>query len=180
MRLTVVCASLLLAFIPQAAAKAPPGPIDVYLDFAGNGHLTKHYPNALLRAIVNDASLNQYGDPLLMMRLRRAARLQLAGAPVVSASQPSPSEGTTSTPRQGGPSTTKGGGTGSPHAPRSGHKAQPPSQTSPSTASGQGSGTTTAAAEPLIDAKTLVIIAAIIVLAVGALRVASAKSRKRT
>jgi hypothetical protein len=176
MRLTVVCASLLLAFIPAAAAKAPPGPIDVYLDFAGNGHLTKHYPNALLRAIINDASLNQYGDPLLMMRLRRAARLQLAGAPVVSASQPSTNQGTASTPA----STTKGGGTGSPRAPRGGHEAQPPSQTAPRTASGQGSGTTTAAAEPLIDAKTLVIIAAIIVLAVGALRVASAKSRKRT
>jgi hypothetical protein len=176
MRLTVVCASLLLAFVPQAAAKAPPpGPIDVYLDFAGHGHLTKHYPNALLRAIVNDASLNQYGDPLLMMRLRRAARLQLAGAPVVSASQPTPNEGTASTPRQGVPSTTKVGSDS-----RSGNKAKPRSQTAPRAASGRRPETNTAAAEPLIEAKTLAIVAAIIVLAVGVLRVASARSRKRT
>jgi len=129
MRLAVVCVSLVLALIPEAVAKAPPGPTDVYTDFANHGHLTKHYPSALLRAIANDASLNQYGDPLQMLRLRREVRVQL--------------------------------------------------QTRRVTTSDLGSEATTAGAEPLVNTKTLVTVAATIVLAVGALRVASARAQKR-
>jgi hypothetical protein len=129
MRLIAICVSLLLAFIPVATAKALSDPTDVYVDFANHGRLTKQYPSALLRAIVNDASLNQYGDPLVMMRLRRAARLQLQTEPV-----------RTSDVRSKAP---------------------------------------TASAEPLLNTKTLVIVAVIIVLAVGALRIASARAQKR-
>jgi hypothetical protein len=175
MRLTVVCASLLLAFLPEAAAKAPPRPIDVYADFESNGRLTKHYPSAVLRAIVNDASLNQYGDPLVMMRLRRAARLQLAGAPVVSASKPRPGQGTGTTPGKRGRGATKGRGTKDVRPPRKVHTAQPSSQA----ASGQRSKTTTATAGPLVSTKTVLIVAAIVVLAIATLRVASARARKR-
>jgi hypothetical protein len=75
-------ACLLLACSAQTvAAVAPPRPtpIDVYNDFIADGKLDRVYPKTVLTALVNDASLNQYGDPLVMMQLRRAARQQLAG-----------------------------------------------------------------------------------------------------
>jgi hypothetical protein len=84
------CFLLLLVPATTAVAKPPkPTPIDVYNDFSANGKLTHVYPKDVLQSILSDASLNQYGDPLVMMRLRRAVRQQLAGV------LPSPPKATT-------------------------------------------------------------------------------------
>src|SRR3954453_4507958 len=96
MRFLAVAAAVLMLVPTAVAASPPPTPADVYADYAAHGHLTKRYPKSVLEAIVNDPSLNQYGDPVLMLRLRRAAQLQLAGvAPPAAAAPPATTGGTT-------------------------------------------------------------------------------------
>jgi hypothetical protein len=74
----VACAFACVA--PIAAADVPLAQAqDVYRDFIDNGRLDHTYPRSLLRAILADTRLNEYGDPLQMILLRRAIRLQLAG-----------------------------------------------------------------------------------------------------
>lgn len=88
---------MLLALVPAPASLAsrpPPTPADVYTDFVDHGYLTRHYPSGVLRAIIDDAALNQYGDPLVMIRLRLAVRQQLAGQPPGPATaSPAPTTG---------------------------------------------------------------------------------------
>ena len=88
----VLIALTLLGFSASAALaagplQAPPA-VRVYTDFATHGRLTHEYSPALLRRILDDASLNQYGDPIVMMRLRHAIRRQLDRATVESAEAP--------------------------------------------------------------------------------------------
>ncbi|HET8893892.1 MAG TPA: hypothetical protein VFM96_07340 [Gaiellaceae bacterium] len=76
---------MLFALLPApaslAANRPPLTPADVYTDFVDHGYLTHQYPRSVLQAIIDDAALNQYGDPLVMLRLRLAVRQQLAGLP---------------------------------------------------------------------------------------------------
>jgi hypothetical protein len=88
-----------------------PPPVQVYLDFTTHGRLTRKYPRALLQKILDDASLNQYGDPVVMSRLRRAVRQQLAGVAPTGARTVTGGDsvsGSTPKPRAGGRPAAKG------------------------------------------------------------------------
>ena len=69
-----VLAALLLA--PAAAASDPSV---LYTDFAEDRVLSCQYSRAELRAVLSDATLNQYGDPYTVIGLEAAVRKQLAG-----------------------------------------------------------------------------------------------------
>jgi hypothetical protein len=56
------------------------GPGDVYNDFAADGKLSCNHSRADLEAVLRSGSLNQYGDPFTMARLKLAVRKQLAGS----------------------------------------------------------------------------------------------------
>jgi hypothetical protein len=74
----LVIALALIGLSASAAVAAPPlqapPTVRIYTDFATHGRLTHEYSRGLLQQILDDASLNQYGDPVVMMRLRRAVR----------------------------------------------------------------------------------------------------------
>jgi hypothetical protein len=55
------------------------GPGNVYNDFAADGKLSCNHSRADLGAVLRSGSLNQYGDPLTLARLKLAVRKQLAG-----------------------------------------------------------------------------------------------------
>ena len=104
-------ASLLLgvlACVFPAVADAG-GPGDVYSDFVQDGKLSCNHSRADLESVLHSGTLNQYGDPLTLARLKLNVRKQLAGGcPKRSASAPPATTGTTPT----GTKTTGRGGTG--------------------------------------------------------------------
>jgi hypothetical protein len=51
----------------------------VYNDFAQDGKLSCNHSRADLRAVLRSGSINQYGDPYTLARLKLAIRRQLAG-----------------------------------------------------------------------------------------------------
>jgi hypothetical protein len=53
-------------------------PADVYSDFATDGVLNCGHSRSALTGILNDASLNQYGDPLTILLLKLEIQRQLA------------------------------------------------------------------------------------------------------
>jgi hypothetical protein len=55
------------------------GPGDVYNDYVQDGVLSCNHSRADLEAVLRSGSLNQYGDPLTLARLKLAVRKQLAG-----------------------------------------------------------------------------------------------------
>jgi hypothetical protein len=55
------------------------GPGDVYNDFAQDGVLSCTHSRADLEGVLHSGSINQYGDPLVLARLKLAIRKQLAG-----------------------------------------------------------------------------------------------------
>jgi hypothetical protein len=65
-----------LAFVEPALADSP---AEVYSDFAEDGVLSCGHSRSALKGLLNDASLNQYGDPLTFARVKLAIRKQLAG-----------------------------------------------------------------------------------------------------
>ena len=76
-RAVVVFVALALALVGGAAA-AESGPARVYSDFARDGVLKCGHSKADLQAVLNDASIYQYGDPVTLNRLKLAIRRQLA------------------------------------------------------------------------------------------------------
>src|SRR5436190_10022790 len=72
-----------LAFAPHALADSP---VEVYNDFASDGTLSCGHSRAALKGALNDASLQQYGDPLTSVQMKLAIRKQLAGGCRVIAS----------------------------------------------------------------------------------------------
>src|SRR5919204_5365902 len=60
-------------------AYADGGPAAVYNDYAQDGVLSCNHSRADLVAVLRSGSLNQYGDPLTLARLKLAVRKQLAG-----------------------------------------------------------------------------------------------------
>jgi hypothetical protein len=63
-----------------AAAAWAGGPGDIYNDFAADGKLSCNHSRADLEAVLRSGSLNQYGDPFTLARLKLAVRKQLAGS----------------------------------------------------------------------------------------------------
>jgi cobalamin biosynthesis Mg chelatase CobN len=66
-------------------AVAQAGPGDVYNDFVQDGKLNCNHSRADLEGVLRSGSINQYGDPLTLMRLKLAVRRQLAGGCSASA-----------------------------------------------------------------------------------------------
>ena len=71
-----VAVAALVAAGAAAAADNPPG---VYSDYATDGVLSCGHSRAALRGVLNDATIQQYGDPLTILGLKLAVRKQLAG-----------------------------------------------------------------------------------------------------
>jgi cobalamin biosynthesis Mg chelatase CobN len=67
------------ATVAVGVAHADSGPGAVYNDFAQDGVLSCSHSRADLVAALRSGSLNQYGDPLTLARLKLAIRKQLAG-----------------------------------------------------------------------------------------------------
>jgi hypothetical protein len=65
-----------MTFPTTALADGPP---EVYSDFAEDGVLSCGHSRSALKAVLNDASIHQYGDPLTLIGLKHAIRKQLAG-----------------------------------------------------------------------------------------------------
>jgi hypothetical protein len=76
-RALAVAAVLALALAAGAVA-VQSGPARVYSDFAQDGVLECGHPKADLRAVLDDATIYQYGDPVTLSRLKLAIRRQLA------------------------------------------------------------------------------------------------------
>jgi hypothetical protein len=139
MRTRASLAAILAACIWAAAAHAG-GPGDVYNDYAQDGRLSCNHSHADLVAVLRSGSLNQYGDPLTLARLKLAVRKQLAGG---CRHRSGSGQGGT-----GGAGSPTGGGTSSGQRPRSskgsparharGSKAGPPSQATSSRAASTG------------------------------------------
>jgi hypothetical protein len=80
MRRSASAAAIAVAVaIAAGAASAAGGPGGVYNDFVQNGKLGCSYSRADLQAALRSGTLNQYGDPYELARLRLAIRRQLAG-----------------------------------------------------------------------------------------------------
>jgi hypothetical protein len=94
-----------------AATGLAAGPGQIYNDYARDGHLSCSYSSGELEALLRSGSINQYGDPLTLARLKLAARKQLAGG-----CRKGGSEGTAVTTGGGGTTST---GTGAKQHPRS-------------------------------------------------------------
>lgn len=77
-RTTLVAVVAFLALIASAGAESS-GPAQIYSDFARDGVLSCGHSEADLRSVLDDASINQYGDPVTLSRLKLAIRRQLAG-----------------------------------------------------------------------------------------------------
>jgi hypothetical protein len=71
-------ATIVAACVWAAGAYAG-GPGDVYNDYAADGVLSCSHSRADLVSVIRSGSLNQYGDPYTLARLKLAARKQLAG-----------------------------------------------------------------------------------------------------
>jgi hypothetical protein len=72
-------AAIVAACVWAAGASAGGGPGDVYNDYAADGVLSCNHSRADLVALLRSGSLNQYGDPYTLARVKLAARKQLAG-----------------------------------------------------------------------------------------------------
>lgn len=80
MRTRASLAAITAAFaVATGVAQADSGPGAVYNDFAQHGVLSCNHSRADLVATLRSGSLNQYGDPLTLARLKLAIRKQLAG-----------------------------------------------------------------------------------------------------
>jgi hypothetical protein len=80
-----------------AASALAANPAQIYNAYVRSGHLSCSYGRGDLEALLRSGSINQYGDPLTLARLKLAARRHLAGScQNVSASTTTPG-GTTST-----------------------------------------------------------------------------------
>lgn len=79
MRKRVSLALVVLACALASGAHASGGPGAVYSEFVSTGKVSCNQPRADLAAVLHSGTLNQYGDPLTLARLRLAVRKVLAG-----------------------------------------------------------------------------------------------------
>jgi hypothetical protein len=119
-------ASLVLVAVACVTASAAyaGGPGDVYTDFAQDGKLSCNHSRSDLESALRSGTLNQYGDPLTLARMKLAVRRQLAGsckqrsASTVASGSGTRTTGTATTPAQTG----SGGGTPKHGRPKHGHR----------------------------------------------------------
>ena len=83
-----VSALVVLAGLVFATPALADSPVKVYNDFASDGTLSCGHSRAALKGALNDASLQQYGDPLTSVQMKLAIRRQLAGGCRVIAVRP--------------------------------------------------------------------------------------------
>jgi hypothetical protein len=137
MRTRTSLAAVLAAGIWAATGLAA-GPGQIYNDYARDGHLSCSYSTGELEALLRSGSINQYGDPLTLARLKLAARKQLAGG---CRKGEGGSEGSTVT--TGGGGTTSTGAKQHPrsknHHPRRKKSQRPEVAVKASTSGGNGS-----------------------------------------
>jgi cobalamin biosynthesis Mg chelatase CobN len=79
MRARIRLAAIVVAFACSTGVAHAGGPGDVYNDFAQDGKLSCNHSRADLLAVLRSGSINQYGDPYRLARLKLAVRRQLAG-----------------------------------------------------------------------------------------------------
>src|SRR5207248_10908200 len=80
MRTRASAAAIVTAWVlATGVAYGGGGPSAVYNDYAADGVLSCNHSRADLEAVLRSGSLNQYGDPLRLARLKLAVRKQLAG-----------------------------------------------------------------------------------------------------
>lgn len=79
MRRRVSLAFIVLACATASAAYAGGGPGAVYTDVARDGKLSCNHSRADLEAALRSGTLNQYGDPVTLARMKLEVRKQLAG-----------------------------------------------------------------------------------------------------
>jgi hypothetical protein len=132
MRTRTRLGAIVVAFACLTGVAYAGGPGGVYNDFAQDGKLSCNHSRADLEAVLRSGSLNQYGDPLTLARLKLAVRKQLAGG--CRRTNGSGPNGTGGAGTSGGGATGGGQNTGSskgaPGHPRrnGGSKFAPPSQ----------------------------------------------------
>src|SRR5262245_13767901 len=79
MRTRVSLGAIALACAFASAAHGGGGAGAVYSDFAQDGKLSCNHSRADLVAALHSGTLNQYGNPLTLARMKLAVRKQLAG-----------------------------------------------------------------------------------------------------
>src|SRR5207237_9818977 len=135
-------ASLLAALVAcvWAAGALAGGPGDVYNDFAADGTLSCNHSRGDLEAVLRSGSLNQYGDPLTLARLKLAVRKQLAGGCQNKGGSRGNGTAGAGAPGGGGAgSGQKSGSNGSPgHSPTNGSKPASPAQATAGRAASSG------------------------------------------
>jgi cobalamin biosynthesis Mg chelatase CobN len=72
-------AAVLVAGLWAANALAK-SPAQIYSDYVSTGHLSCSYSRGELERVLRSGTINQYGDPLTLARLKLAARRHLAGS----------------------------------------------------------------------------------------------------
>ena len=108
-RARVSLAAIVVGFAcATGVAHADGGPGAVYNDYAQDGVLSCNHSRADLGALLRSGSLNQYGDPLTLARLKLAVRKQLAGGCRKGSGKHGQASASGGTP--GGGATTGGGG----------------------------------------------------------------------
>jgi hypothetical protein len=94
----------LLALVAAGICAAPAlaaSPAQIYSDYASSGRLNCSYSRGDLEALLRSGSINQYGDPFTLAKLKLAARRHLAGScETKSGSTATPSGTATSSTKQ--------------------------------------------------------------------------------
>ena len=80
-----------------AASALASSPAQIYNSYVQTGRLSCSYSRADLEALLRSGSINQYGDPLTLARLKLAARRHLAGSCLKVRASTTTVGGTTST-----------------------------------------------------------------------------------
>src|SRR5919204_2344057 len=71
--------AVLVALVFATGIAYADGPADVYNDYAQDGRLSCGHSRSALENVLRSGSINQYGDPYTLARLKLAIRRQLAG-----------------------------------------------------------------------------------------------------
>ena len=80
-----------------AASALASSPAQIYNSYVQTGRLSCSYSRGDLEALLRSGSVNQYGDPLTLARLKLAARRHLAGSCRKVSASTTTAAGTTST-----------------------------------------------------------------------------------
>jgi cobalamin biosynthesis Mg chelatase CobN len=79
MRTRISLLAIVVAGVCAASALAA-SPAQIYSDYVSSGRLSCSYSRGDLEALLRSGSINQYGDPFTLARLKLAARRHLAGS----------------------------------------------------------------------------------------------------